>query len=78
MDSGRSCGPQLGLEMPKLIALRQIVSSEEAWRGAQVGISWITRSSAGGSPKPGLTFGDSGLDFTSTLRLRRRPSRVRN
>jgi hypothetical protein len=36
----------------------------ESWRGAQAGILGDCRGSSGaGSPKPGLTFGDSGLDF---------------
>jgi hypothetical protein len=74
VNSGRSCVLQLGLEVPNFPVLRQVVFSEESWRGVQVGVFLVSRwEFQGGSPKPGLTFGDPGLNFTSTLRVTTSP-----
>lgn len=51
------------------IALRQVAFSSGSWGGAQIGSFWaitVGRPKVG-SPKPGLTFGDSGLDFYFNL-----------
>ena len=82
MDSGRSCvpptWPRCGRGARDLIAalpeLRQIVFSEEVLERSPGGafLDCVDRPKVG-SPKPGLTFGDSGLDFTSTSRITTSP-----
>ena len=77
MNSGRSCAKLASVWTRCLhhIALRQVAFSSGSWGGAQIGSFWaitVGRPKVG-SPKPGLTFGDSGLDFTSTSRVTTSP-----